>query len=279
VATGEAVVALGARTSDGEAIAWGDVMNTAARLQSAAPIDSILVDERTYRATRHVIEYGEADPVQAKGKAQPVLVWQALVPRARRGVELSREGWAPFVDRTDVFQILRTTLERVRSQRAPELVTLIGEAGIGKSRLVLELARWIDAQPRDELVVRWRQAGSSPYGDVVTYWALGEIVKAQAGILETDRATVARDKLGRAVREFVSSDDDAARIEVQLLSLIGLGAPALTHGEMTSARRHSSRGGGSSAVAREDPLVLVFHDVHWRYGAPRLHRASRRLGS
>jgi class 3 adenylate cyclase/tetratricopeptide (TPR) repeat protein len=263
VATGEAVVALGARTSEGEAMAWGDVMNTAARLQSAAPVDSILVDESTYRATRHVIEYGEADPVQAKGKAEPVLAWQALAPRARRGVELSQAGWAPFVDRTDGFQILHATLERVRSQRAPELVTLIGEAGIGKSRLVLELARWIDAQPRDELVVRWRQAGSSPYGDALTYWALAEIIKAQAGILETDRATVAREKLGRAVREFVPSDDDAARIEVQLLSLIGLGAPALTHGEDQRQAAFVAWRRFFEAVARDETLVLVFHDVHW----------------
>ena len=263
IATGAAVVAIDARTSEGEAIAWGDVMNTASRLQSAAPIDSILVDERTYRATRHVIDYGEADPVQAKGKAEPVLVWQALAPRSRRGVELSREGWAPFVDRTDVFEILRASLERVRARRAPELVTLMGEAGIGKSRLVLELARWIDAQPREELFVRWRQAGSSPYGDVLTYWALGEIVKAQAGILETDRATVVREKLGRAVREFVPAHDDATRIEVQLLSLIGLGTSAVTHGEDQRQAAFVAWRRFFEAVAREDALVLVFHDVHW----------------
>ena len=263
VATGDAVVALGARAAEGEAMAWGDVMNTAARLQSSSPIDSILVDERTYRATRHTIEYGEADPVQAKGKAEPVLVWQALAPRARVGVDLSRGSRGSFVGRADEFLLLREILDRVARQRVPELVTLVGEAGIGKSRLALELARWIDAQPTDELFVRWRQAGSSPYGDVLTYWALGEIVKAQAGILETDGATVARDKLGRAVSEVIRSPDDAARIEVHMRSLVGLSAEVATHhGDQRQAAFVAWRR-FFEAVAQETTLVLVFHDVHW----------------
>ena len=263
VATGEAVVAIGAHASAGEAMAWGDVMNTAARLQSAAPVDSILVDERTYRATRHVIEYGEADPVQAKGKAEPVLAWQALAPRARVGVDLSRDSRGSFVGRANEFLLLRESLDRVSRRRVPELVTLVGEAGIGKSRLVLEFARWADAQPIDELSVRWRQAGSSPYGDVLTYWALGEIVKAQAGVLETDGATVVRDKLGRAVSEFVRSPEDAARIEVHLRSLLGLSAEVVTHrGDQRQAAFVAWRR-FFEAVAQQEPLVLVFHDVHW----------------
>ena len=259
VATGEAVVAIGARASEGEAMAWGDVMNTAARLQSAAPVDSILVDERTYSATRHVIEYGEAEPVQAKGKADPVLVWQALASRTRRGIDLSRGNWAPFVGRADEVLLLRESLNRVESRRVPELVTLIGEAGIGKSRLVVELARWIDASPR---IIRWRQAGSSPYGDVLTYWSLGEIVKAHAGILETDGASVASDKLSRAVGDVVPSTDDAARIEAHLRSLVGLGAPTVTHGDPRQAAFVAWRR-FFEAIAQRRTLVLVFHDVHW----------------
>ena len=259
VATGEAVVALGARAAEGEATAWGDVMNTAARVQSAAPVDSILVDERTYRATRHAIEYGEADPVSAKGKAEPVLVWQALAPRARLGVDLSQEGRTPFVDRSDVFLLLRESLERVGTRRAPELVTLMGEAGIGKSRLVLELARWIEAEPG--VFIRWRQAASSPYGDVLTYWALGEIVKAQVGILETDGASVAMSKLGRAVLDVIPSPDEAARVEAHLRSLVGLSAP-MTHGDQRQAAFVAWRR-FFEAVAQEHTLVVVFHDIHW----------------
>ena len=230
----------------------------------AAPVDSILVDERTYRATRHVIEYGEADPVQAKGKAEPVLAWQALAPRARvAGVDLSRDSRGSFVGRANEFLLLRESLDRVSRRRVPELVTLVGEAGIGKSRLVLEFARWADAQPIDELSVRWRQAGSSPYGDVLTYWALGEIVEAQAGVLETDGATVVRDKLGRAVSKLVRSPQDAARIEVHLRSLLGLSAEVVTHrGDQRQAAFVAWRR-FFEAVAQQEPLVLVFHDVHW----------------
>ena len=161
IETGEAVVSLSARASDGEAMAWGDVMNIAARLQSAAAVDSVLVDERTYRATRHVIEYWEAEPVEAKGKSEPVLVWQAQAPRARRGVDLAQESNETFVGREREFRVLRETLNRVGRQGTPELVTLVGEAGIGKSRLAFELFRWVELSPA---LIGWRQAHSSPYG-------------------------------------------------------------------------------------------------------------------
>src|SRR5438094_5617512 len=85
VNTGEALIALGARPSQGEGMASGDVVNTAARLQSAAPVNGILVGETTYRATRHVIEHRGAEPVEAKGKAEPVRVWEAVAARSRVG--------------------------------------------------------------------------------------------------------------------------------------------------------------------------------------------------
>jgi len=259
IATGEAVVHLGARSSHGEAMAWGDVMNTAARLQSAAAVDSVLVDERTYRATRHVIEYWEAEPVEAKGKSEPVLVWQAQAPRARRGVDLAQESNETFVGREREFRVLRETLNRVGRQRAPELVMLVGEAGIGKSRLAFELFRWVELSPA---LIGWRQAHSSPYGDVFSYWALGEIVKAQAGILETDSAAVATAKLGRAVADVVSDPAEHARIESHLRSLVGLDTPAVGHGDQRQAAFVAWRR-FLEAVARRRTLVLVFEDVQW----------------
>src|SRR5207245_5856032 len=92
VNTGEALVSLGARPSEGEGIASGDVVNTAARLQAAAPVDGILVGEATYRATRHVIEYREAEPVEAKGKAEPIPVWEAVSARSRFGIDVEQRG-------------------------------------------------------------------------------------------------------------------------------------------------------------------------------------------
>jgi class 3 adenylate cyclase/tetratricopeptide (TPR) repeat protein len=261
VATGDAVVALGARAATGEAMAWGDVMNTAARLQTAAPVDSVLIDEPTYRATRHAIEYEVAEPVQAKGKSELVAAWQALAPRARRGVDLSQEeGREPFVGRADELQLLRESLHRAGRMRAPELVAFLGESGIGKSRLAFELFRWVEHQPE---MVHWRQAGTSPYGDVLTYGALGEIVKAQAGVLETDSASVASDKLAQTVAAVVPEPADAARIEAHLRSLVGLEAPAaVTHGDQRQAAFVAWRR-FLEAVAQEYTLVLVFEDVQW----------------
>jgi len=182
VTTGEALVTLGARPSEGEGMAAGDVVNTAARLQSAAPVNGILVDETTYRATRDVIHYDEADPVSAKGKADQVPVWEATEARARFGADVVQAG-ARLVGRRRELDSLADALARAREERSPQLVTLVGVPGIGKSRLVYELYALVDAE--DELT-NWRQGRSLPYGEGVTYWALAEMAKAQAGILETD---------------------------------------------------------------------------------------------
>ena len=136
---------------------------------------------------------------------------------------------------------------------------LVGEAGIGKSRLAFELFRWIELSPA---LIGWRQAHSSPYGDVFTYWALGEIVKAQAGILETDSAAVAKTKLRRAVADVVPEPAEAARIESHLGSLVGLDAPAITHSDQRQAAFVAWRR-FLEAVAQRRTLVLVFEDVQW----------------
>jgi class 3 adenylate cyclase len=257
VATGEALVALHAQSSEGEGMAWGDVMNTASRLQSAAPTDTILVDETTYLATHGAIEYGSAQPIEARGKAKPMVVWRALAPFARRGVDLPRLGEEPLVGRADDLAVLVSALDRVVRKRTPELVTVIGEPGIGKSRLVLELNAEFD-----RALIAWRQARSSPYGDGFTYWALGDIVKAQAGILETDSASAAGEKLGRAVRQVVTDGADARRIEGHLRSLVGLGKATAPQGDLRHAAFASWRR-FLEAIADRYPLVLVFEDIQW----------------
>src|SRR5205823_13600427 len=123
--------------------ASGDVVNTAARLQAAAPVNSVLVDETTHRATKDAIVYDEAEPVEAKGKAEPVAVWQAVEPRARVGVERGHD--APLVGRTEEVDVLVDALARVKRERSPQLVTVVGVPGIGKSRLVYELFGSVEA--------------------------------------------------------------------------------------------------------------------------------------
>ena len=256
ITTGETVVALGARPELGEGMAAGDVVNTAARLQSAAPVNGILVDETTYRATERVIEYATAEPVAAKGKAEPVLVWQAVQARSRYGVDVRQIGATPLVGRERERRLLAEALDRVKEERSPQLLTLVGVPGIGKSRLVWELFRYIEGGTD---LVTWRQGRSLPYGEGIAFWALGEIVKAQAGILESDDASAAGAKLARTVRALVADDRDAGWIERHLRPLLGLGADAGgDRGEAFAAWRRFLE-----ALAELRPLVLVFEDLHF----------------
>ena len=258
-ATGEALVNLNARPERGEAIAAGDVLNTASRLQSAAPADGIFVDEATQRAIEHAIDLREAKPVDAKGKAEPIAVWEPIAPKARLGVDIAFRGGAPLVGRGDELDALLDAIGRAQRDRAPQLVTLVGVPGIGKSRLVWELFSALDSDPAQ--YVTWRQGRSLPYGDGVAYWALGEMTKAQAGILESDDAGAAESKLKAAVQNVVDEPDEARWVETHLRPLAGL-APASTGGdhagETVSAWRRFFE-----ALAEQRPLVLVFEDLHW----------------
>ncbi len=176
ITTGEALVALGARPEAGEAMASGDVVNTAARLQSAAPVNGILVDQTTHRATDRAIEYGERRGTDAKGKAEAVSVWDVLQARGR--VHVERGGRAPLVGRGNELEVLTGAFRRVREDHEPQLVTLVGVPGIGKSRLVYELFKAIETG--DELTF-WRQGRSMSYGEGASFWALGEIIKGACG--------------------------------------------------------------------------------------------------
>ena len=205
VNTGEVLIRLGAQT-EGEGMASGDVVNTASRLQSAAPVNGILVGETTHRATRHAIEYREAEPVTAKGKAKPLQVWEALQPRARLGVDLLREVKTPLIGRERDLAALEDALARAQQQQSLQLVTLVGEPGIGKSRLVFELMQVVEAQPD---LIRWRQGRSLPYGEGASFWALAEMVKAEAAILETDSPQEVADKLDAAVEAAMPEEREA----------------------------------------------------------------------
>jgi len=260
VNTGEAVVALGARVAEGEGMVAGDVVNTAARLQAAAPVDGILVGETTYRATERAIEYVESDPVQAKGKSEPIRVWEAKNARARQGVDVQQRGGAPLVGRESEVDLLTDALARAQAERAPQLLTLVGVPGIGKSRLVWELWKIVDNDPA--YFVQWRQGRSLPYGEGVAFWALAEMVKAQASILETDSADVAETKLRDAVADLISDSAAADWVEGHLRPLVGVGQ----EGEVGPDRRSEAFAAWRrffEALAERRPLVLVFEDLHW----------------
>jgi class 3 adenylate cyclase/tetratricopeptide (TPR) repeat protein len=256
VNTGEALVTLAAGPGATETTTAGDVVNTAARLEAAAPVDGILVGEATFRATQRAISYRERAPVEAKGKSEPVGAWEALEPRARFGLEVRQISRSPLVGRARELDTLVEALARVREERTPLLVTLAGVPGIGKSRLVWELFKHADADPD---LITWRQGRSLPYGDGVTFWALGEMVKAQAGILETDSSDEAQAKLHEAV--VVVGEEDRDRVERRLKPLVGL-----EEDEEVSDRRDETFAAWRlwlEALAEQRPLVLVFEDLHW----------------
>ncbi len=203
----------------------------------------------TFRATRNAIEYEERQPIDAKGKSRPVSAWEALSPRAR--ITLDRLHGASLVGRSQELALLEGALTRARQERSPQLVTLIGVPGIGKSRLVFELSQVVDRGPE---LISWRQGRCLPYGDGVTFWALGEIVKAQAGILETDSALETEQKLQAAVPD--------GWMQSHLRPVVGLGAEQELgtdgRGEAFAAWRAFFE-----QLAEQRPLVLVIEDIHW----------------
>ena len=257
VNTGEALVSLGARPEAGEGMASGDVVNTTARLQSAAPVNGILAGEATYRATSNVISYRESAPVEAKGKADPVPVWEAVEARSRFGAEDLHEARTTLVGRQRELGVLRDALERARQEPSSQLVTLVGVPGMGKSRLVHELFELTEA---DAEIVTWRQGQSLPYGEGISFWALAEMVKAQAGILETDGVTEAEAKLGAMVAEVVPEARDQEWILRHVRALAGAAGSdaSVPREESFVAWRHFLE-----ALAELRPLVLVFEDLHW----------------
>jgi len=260
VTTGEAVVALGARPERGEGIVTGDVVNTAARLQGAAPVGSVLVDEATMRSTGGTITYESLDPVAAKGKADPISIWRAVTARSRVGAPEAATH-TPFVGREHERTLLLETFFRAERESSVQLVTIVGEPGIGKSRLVTELRTALDDRPD---LITWRHGRCLPYGEGITFWALGEIVKAEAGILESDDQDVAASKLEEAVSALFVDEAERAWFFSRLAPLVGAGGDGAAVGReesFTAWRRFLE------AMAAQRPCVFVVEDLHWADGA------------
>jgi class 3 adenylate cyclase/tetratricopeptide (TPR) repeat protein len=259
VNTGEALVSLDANPAAGESIASGDVVNTAARLQGAAPIDGVVVGAVTHRATSDVVEYEESLTVRVKGKSAPVPCWPAVRALSRVGETRRRRDNTPLIGRERERRALIDAFERACVERSVQAVTLVGVPGVGKSRLVRELFRHIDQQPE---LIRWREGRSPPYGDRGSFRALGEIVKAEAGVLESHEVGAASSMLARAVANLVVESDEAEWVERHLRALVGLEAGAALFGDRRAEafaawRRFIER------MAEHRPTVLVFEDLHW----------------
>ena len=183
--TGEALVRLDVAPESGERFMTGDAINTASRIQSVAPEMGVAVGEATCEATRAAVRVRGAAAGDLKGKAEPVRVFHATVAaRPPRRATSCGPTAAPTSGGTSSSRCLRGIFDGASPASSAQLVIVIGEPGIGKSRLVAELRRRVDGRARAR---DWRQGRCLPYGDGITFWALGEIVKAHAGILESRR--------------------------------------------------------------------------------------------
>jgi class 3 adenylate cyclase len=250
VNTGEALVSLAADAAQGEGVVAGDVVNTASRMQAAAPVNGILVGEETYRSTRGVVEYAAVDPIVAKGKQAPVPVWRAIAASGAPGERAA--GRVPMLGRESELDVLEGIWSRVVSERRPNLVTVFGPAGIGKTRLMTEFVE--GALAAGARVIKGR---SLPYGEVTPYGAFAAQVKQVAGMFDTDEVESAYEKLTAALTTLL--DGDAAEVASHIAMLIGVGREGEVGDRQTlfySARRLVE------ALAEEKPTVLVFEDIH-----------------
>src|SRR6266702_3701887 len=257
IATGEVMVSLTARPEIGQHFVAGDVVNVAARLQHAAPPGAVVVGGLTQRLTRDAVGYESLSPVTVRGKSKPLELWRAVGVRARTGPGIPWPSATPFIGRQAELVALQSALRRATWEPGVQLVTITGEPGVGKSRLVGEFHAWITEQPD---LVGWRQGRCLPYGEGVSFWALGEVVKAQAGILESDGEAEAREKLATAIDAVVAVDEDRA----WLRSRVGPTDPASAGGQPRSQQETFTAWRlFLEALARDRPLVVVVEDVHW----------------
>ncbi len=257
VLTGEAAVTLGA-TNQG--MVAGDLVNTASRLQSVAVPGTVLVGESTFQAASGAITFEPAGEHELKGKTTPVPAYRALRVVARRGgAGRSEHLEAPFVGRAPELRMLKDFHVATAAERRPRLVSIIGQGGIGKSRLVWEFQKYIDGVTE---VVYWHQGRSPAYGEGISFWALAEMVRSRASITDADEPTVARTKLNASLDEWLTDETERRRIEPAMLQLLGLdageGAERTERESLFAAWRVFFE-----RIAERGVVVLVFEDLQW----------------
>ncbi len=243
IATGEVVVGASpaART-----IATGDTMNTAARLQQAAPVGEILIGAATHRLVHGSVIAEGVEPLGLKGKADPVAAYRVVAlddDPARR----ARPAATALVGRVRERRMLQDAFDRASEERSCQLVTVLGTAGVGKSRLVAEFLAGIE--PAATIC-----AGRClSYGEGVTYWALAEAVKSLARVDERDSPEDVRARLEALVDPGI-----AGEVADGVGSLLGLAGATARVEDARIALRHLF-----GAVAAQRPLVVAFDDIHW----------------
>jgi class 3 adenylate cyclase len=254
VLTGEAAVTIGA---EGQGMVAGDLVNTASRIQSVAEPGSVLVGETTKRAVEAAIVFDEAGSHTLKGKSEPVELFRAVRVVGLRGGAVRASGLEPpFVGRDRELRLIKELFHACAEDRRALLVSVVGIGGIGKSRLAWEFEKYIDGLAER---VWWHSGRCLAYGDGVAFWALAEMVRGRAGILEDEEAASARAKLRAAVEEHLPDPRERRFVEPRLAHLLGLEEATAGDQEnlFAAARMFFER------LAATAPAVLLFEDIHW----------------
>ncbi len=256
VLTGEAAVTLGAVN---QGMVAGDIVNTAARLQSAAAPGTVLVGESTRRAAAGAIAFEAVGEQALKGKASPVPAWRAMRVIAERGGRNRSEGLeAPFTGRTEELRLLKDLFHATSREGRLRLVSVTGPAGIGKSRLAWEFLKYVDGLVEN---VWWHDGRCPSLGGGLTFWALGEMVRGRCGLVETDDAATTRAKVKATVEQHLPDADERAWVEPALLALLGVGGSTgvVTATDELFAAWRTFFG----RLATSAPVVMVFEDLHF----------------
>ena len=253
ILTGEASVGPGGNE---QGLVVGDMVNTASRLQSIADPSSVLVGESTRRAAGGAIVFTELGQQTVKGKEIPVAAFRADRVRGGVGEEPSDGIEPPFVGRVDDLRLLKDMYAAVEREGRMRLVSIVGQGGIGKTRLIDEFGNYIDGIID---TVYWHEGRSPSYGNGVTLWALGEMVRSRARIAEIYDEETTLQLLRDALQDWIPDDEEAAWLEPRLASLLGVGDAAVgDQAEMFAAFRTFFE-----RIAERGTTALIFEDFHW----------------
>jgi class 3 adenylate cyclase/tetratricopeptide (TPR) repeat protein len=254
VFTGEAAVNLEAR---GQGMVAGDMVNTAARLQSVADPGTVLVDRSTYQGARQAINFEPSGSLRLKGKEELVETWRPTSVFAGAGGYGAENAIEPaFTGRDEQLRMIKDLLHSTDREGKPRLASLVGIGGIGKSRIVWEFFKYIDGLSD---VIYWHVGRSPSYGEGVAFWALAEMVRMRTGIAETDDDAGAVEKLGVWLAENFPDEAERAWLGPHIEQLIGLSDAKEPQREQLFAawRLFFER------IAEQGTVVLVFEDLHW----------------
>jgi predicted ATPase/class 3 adenylate cyclase len=254
VLTGEAAVTIGAQ---GQGMVAGDLVNTASRIQSVAPPGGVLVGDVTRRASEAAVAYEDFGTHELKGREEPLRLWRATrVVGGRKGALRFAGLETPFVGRQREMRLAKEMFHVSAEEGIAHLVSVMGVAGVGKSRLSWEFEKYIDGLAEE---VWWHRGRCLAYGEGIAYWALAEMVRSRARIVEGEEVGPALDKLRASIAEMIPDDEERSWAEPRLAHLLGLeDRTARDQSDLFSAWRLFFE-----RMADQGPVTMIFEDLQW----------------